>query len=79
MTEMRAREVRLNLILAVATSAIGLILRVVGAVGIKKNLFLSEYAQTIHGVGGAILIIGLIWLGLALLKHAFLPPEKPPR
>ena len=79
MTEMRAREVWLNLILALAVSALGLVMRLLGTLGHKKNLLLPEYALTIKGVGGAVLAIGLLWLGLALLKRLLQPPERPPR
>ncbi len=79
MTEMRAKEVRVNLILAIATTAIGLGMGVLGSMGLTKNLFLPEYARTTKGVGIAVLIVGLIWLGLTLIKRAIVPPERPPK
>ncbi len=79
MADMRAREVRINLILAVLLTVIGLAMRLLGVIALKNELFLPEYATTLKGIGAAVLAIGLLWLGLALIKRAVLPAARGPQ
>lgn len=81
MTVMCAREVRLNLILSIATAVVGLAMRISGMVALKFHFpwFLPEYANATKGCGDAILLLGLIWLGLTAIKRAMASPGKTAR
>jgi hypothetical protein len=79
MTVMLAREIRLNLILSLSTAVLGLLLRLVGVLALKFDWFLPEYAAVTKGSGGTLFLIGLLWLGMALIKRTRLPREKTAR
>ena len=76
MTVMRAREVRINLILSTALALIGLLMWIVGGLALKNNWFLPEYDSSAKGCGSVFLICGLVWLGLSLIKKVMTPPER---
>ncbi len=79
MTVMRAREVRINLILSIATALLGVLLRLGAILALKYNWFLPEYANTTKGVGGALIVLGLVWIGLTVIKKMTGPAEKAAR
>ncbi len=79
MTVMLAREVRINLILAMSTTVLGVLMRVGGILALKNQWFLPEYTTTTKGVGGALIVLGLLWLGLSLIKRMTAPPERAAR
>ncbi len=76
MTVMRAREVRTNLILSIATAVLGVLMRLWGTLALKFNWFLPEYDATIKGCGGVLVVLGLIWVCLTAIKRVTAPPEK---
>ena len=76
MTVMRAREVRINLILSISTAVLGVAMRLGGILALKYQWFLPEYANSTKGVGGTLVLLGLLWIGLTLIKRLSLPPER---
>ena len=50
-----------------------------GILALKNDWFLPEYNTVAKGCGGALILFGLVWLGLTAIKRAMLPPEKAAR
>ena len=69
MTQMSPREIRINLLFAGATTTVGALLWILCSIGLWKDVFLPEYALAWRGVGQALVVLGLIWIGLANLKR----------
>lgn len=77
MTVMRAREVRINLILSLATAVLGLVMRLIGVLALNYDWYLPEYATVTKGCGGMLLILGLLWVGMSLIKWSMTSPRRP--
>jgi hypothetical protein len=74
MTQMNAREIKINLFLSGFVSLLGLLLWALGLVAVKQGFFLIEYAVMTRGTGVVVLLVGLLWLAASLIK-----PGKTPR
>ena len=68
MTVMQAKEIRVNFILSLAFTLVGLALWSFGLAAQVQGWFLPEYVKTTRGCGGAILLVGLIWLMLTSIR-----------
>lgn len=68
MTMMQTRETRLNVILSLAFTVVGSAMWAIGLTAQVQGWFLPEYVKTIRGCGGAILLVGLIWLMLTAIR-----------
>lgn len=68
MTMMQTRETRFNFILSLGFALVGLAMWSFGLTAQVQGWFLPEYVKTARGCGGAILLVGLIWLMLTAIR-----------
>lgn len=74
MTMMLASETRLNLILSLGLTVLGLLTWLVGLLAVVQGFLLPDYATVTQGCGGLFVLLGMLWGMLTSLRvEAALP------